>query len=85
MTGKFHGVLIFVIFVVDLPVKKISTHENECLQYIRGAWPKHRVNTANFFSALVSNNRYCHPADGIFITNIILSHAVCQSFFEEVA
>ena len=26
--GNFHGVLIFVIFVVDLAVTKFSTHEN---------------------------------------------------------
>ena len=28
MAGNFHGVLIFVIFVVDLAVTKITTHEN---------------------------------------------------------
>ena len=28
MAGNFHGVLIFIIFVVDLAVMKISTHEN---------------------------------------------------------
>ena len=28
MAGNFRGVLIFVIFVVDLAVMKISTHEN---------------------------------------------------------
>ena len=28
MAGNFRGVLIFVIFVVDLAVAKISTHEN---------------------------------------------------------
>ena len=28
MAGNFRGVLIFVIFVVDLAVTKISTHEN---------------------------------------------------------
>ena len=27
MAGNFRGVLIFVIFVVDLAVTKISTHE----------------------------------------------------------
>ena len=28
MAGNFRGVLIFVIFVVDVAVTKISTHEN---------------------------------------------------------
>ncbi len=28
MAGNFRGVLIFVIFVVDLAVTRISTHEN---------------------------------------------------------
>ena len=28
MAGNFRGVLIFVIFVVDLAVTKFSTHEN---------------------------------------------------------
>ena len=28
MAGNFRGVLIFVIFVVDSAVTKISTHEN---------------------------------------------------------
>jgi hypothetical protein len=37
------------------------------------------------FSVLVSNNRYCHPADGVFVTNTVLSHAVCPNFFAEVA
>ena len=27
MTGNFHGTLIFVIFVIDIAVTKISTHE----------------------------------------------------------
>ena len=27
-----HGVLIFIIFVVDLAVTNFSTHENKCLQ-----------------------------------------------------
>jgi hypothetical protein len=44
---------------------------------IMEAWPT--------FSVLVSNNRYCHPADGVFVTNIVLSHAICPSFFAEDA
>jgi hypothetical protein len=37
------------------------------------------------FSVLVSNNHYYHPADGVFVTNTVLSHAICPSFFAEVA
>jgi hypothetical protein len=33
---------------------------------------------------LASNNRYCHPADGILDTNIILlSHAICSSYLQK--
>ena len=35
------------------------------------------------FSVLVTINHYCHPADGVFITNIVLSHAICPSFFAD--
>ena len=31
MAGNFRGVLIFVIFMVDLAVTKFSTHKNKCL------------------------------------------------------
>jgi hypothetical protein len=31
------------------------------------------------------SNRYCHPADGVFETNILQFHAICPSFFAEVA
>ena len=30
-------------------------------------------------SSIVSNNSHCHPADSIFDTNILLSHAICPS------
>ena len=46
MPANFRGVLILVIFVVDLAVTKFfSTYENECLGYARvhddgrGRWP----------------------------------------------
>ena len=29
---------------------------------------------------LTSNSSHCHPADGIFDNNILLSHAICPSF-----
>jgi hypothetical protein len=36
-------------------------------------------------SVLLSNNRYYHSPDGVFITNTILSHTICPSFHAEVA
>ncbi len=32
-----------------------------------------------------SDNCYCHPADGVFVTNIIQSHVIHPSLFAEVA
>jgi hypothetical protein len=46
---------------------------------------KNIVEAQPTFSALVSNNRYYHPADGMFVTNIVLSHAICLNFFAEMA
>jgi hypothetical protein len=34
---------------------------------------------------LTSNDRYYHPADGVFNYNIVLAHAICPNFFAEVA
>jgi hypothetical protein len=47
---------------------------------------KNMVEVQPIFSVLVRNNGYCHPADGIFVTNIniVLSHAICPSFYVEV-
>ena len=30
-------------------------------------------------SSIASNSSHCHPADGVFDTNILLSHAICPS------
>ena len=53
MTGNFCEVLIFVIFMVDLAVMKISTHKNlflysnsELARMEAGAWPKHHGSMA---------------------------------------
>jgi hypothetical protein len=32
---------------------------------------------------LASNNHYCHPADGVFDTDILLSHAISPSFMQK--
>ena len=37
IAGKLRGVLIFVIFVVELVVTKFSTHENKCYPDVRAA------------------------------------------------
>jgi hypothetical protein len=37
--------------------------------YIRGV----AKNIVEAQPMLVSNNRYCHPVDGVFVTNIILA------------
>jgi hypothetical protein len=57
----------------------VSTDEGQG-QTHRGSW-KH----GHLFSVLASNNRYCHPADGVFDANILPSHAICLSLFAEVA
>ena len=33
------------------------------------------------FPVLASNSSHCHPADGVFDTNILLSHAICPSVY----
>ena len=35
---------------------------------------------------VIASNHYCDPADGIFITNILLPYtdAICPSFFPEM-
>jgi hypothetical protein len=67
MACIFCGVLIFIIFVVDLQSQKISPTESNAYRIYERCGQKHRGSTANFFS-VVSNNRYCYPADGVFIT-----------------
>jgi hypothetical protein len=84
MAGNFRGVLIFVIFVVDLQSRNFHPRKLMPNVYTRGV-AKNIVEARPTFSLLVSNNRYCHPVDGVFITNIGLSHAVCPNFFAKVA
>ena len=83
MMGNFHGVLIFVIFVVDLAVTKFSHPQKLIPTVIResmmmgmatnivAAWPTLPI--------LASNSSHCHPADSVFDTNIFLSHAIYPS------
>ena len=81
MVGNFRGVLIFVIFVVDLAVTNFSTHENKFLRWYGimrvhddGRGHKHHgsaANTFQYWQAIVAT------ADSVFDTNILLSHAIC--------
>jgi hypothetical protein len=87
MAGNFRGVLIFVIFVVDCSHENFHPRKLMPTVYTRGM-TKNIVEARTTFSVLhvvIGNNRYCHPADGVFVTNIVLSHTVCPSFFAEVA
>jgi hypothetical protein len=80
--------LILVIFVVDLAVMKISTHENySAYRYVsidEGRGQKHGGSVATCSLCLASNNRYGHPADGIFDTNILLSHVEVARISSEI-
>ena len=38
---------------------------------IEGAWPKASWKPGQLFSVFAGNDRYCHPADGIFDNNIL--------------
>jgi hypothetical protein len=80
MAGNFRGVLI-VIIVVDLQSQNFHPRKINAYIINEGRGQKHHGSAANF----LSNNHYCHPIDGIFVTNIILSHAICLSFFTEMA
>jgi hypothetical protein len=73
MASNFHGVLIFVIFVVDLQSRKFPpTKINAYLIYERrGQKHLHHYST------------YCHPVDGVFVTNIVLSHTICPNFLQK--
>jgi hypothetical protein len=79
MADNFHGVLIFVIFVVDLAVTKINAYSilyERCAKNIVEAWPTF------FFQATIAT---IHPADGVDLHhNIVLSHVICPSFFAKM-
>ena len=73
MAGNFRGVLIFVIFVVDLAITKFSHPCTKINAYgdmvlcesmmmgvattIVAAWPT--------LSSIASNSSHCHPADTV--------------------
>jgi hypothetical protein len=61
MASNFHGVLIFVIFVVDLQSRKFPPTKINAYPYIREAWPK---TSASLLSLLSSSwwrlrHKYC--------------------------
>ena len=83
IAGNFHGVLIFVTFVVDLAVMKFS-HPRKlkptviCKSMMMGV--AKNIVAARHFPVLASNSSHCHSADGVFDTNILLSQAIYPSF-----
>ena len=80
MVGIFRGVLIFVIFVVDLAGTKFS-HPRKLIPTMIWwwAWPQTSWQRGQHFPILASNSSHCHPADSVFDTDILLSHAFCPS------
>ena len=81
MAGNFRGVLIFIIFVVDLAVTKFS-HPKKlmptviwyCVSPWWWAWPQTSWQHGRHFPVLASNSSHYHPADSVFNTNINSSH-----------
>ena len=75
MAGNFCGVLIFVIFVVDLPVTKFS-HPRKLIPTVTVICEFMMMGVAtNIVAArptLSSIGSYCYLADGLFDTNILL-------------
>ena len=43
------------------------------------AWPQTSRQRGQYFPVLASNSSHCHPADSVFDTDILLSHAFCPS------
>ena len=91
MADNFRGVLIFVIFVVDLAVTKFSHPQKlmptvTCMQvHDDGRGQKHTLwQRGQHFPVLASNSSHCHPADSVFDTNILLSHAFYSSLCREL-
>ena len=82
MAGNFRGVLIFIIFMVDLAVTKFS-HPRKlmptlCESLMMGV-ATNIVAARPTLSSIASNSTHCHPADRSSILNILLSHAFCPS------
>ena len=43
------------------------------------AWPQTLWECGKHFPVLAIKSSHCHPADSVFDTNILLSHAICPS------
>ena len=88
MVGNFRGVLIFVIFVVDLAVTKFF-HPRKlmpggdmvlCESMMMGV-ATNIVAARPILSSIASNSNHYHPADSIFDTDnfFYLDHAIRPS------
>ena len=80
MAGNFRGVLIFVIFAVDLAVTKFFHPQKLmpklCKSMMMGAATNivaapiiMDLQRGQYFPVLASNSIHCHPADSVFDTN----------------
>ena len=81
MAGDFHGVLIFVIFVVDLAVTKFSWVMLTviCESMMMGVATNIVAARPTLSSISKQYSSHCRPADSVFDTNILVSHATCPS------
>ena len=78
MADNFRGVLIFVIFVVDLhdlesrnfPPTKINAYGDMvlCESTMMGVATNIVAARPTFSSNIASNSSHCHPADSVFDT-----------------
>ena len=84
MAGNFRGVLIFVIFVVDLaarnfPTTKINVFGDMVLCECTMMGMATNMAVQPTLPSVSKNSSHCHPADSVFDTNILLSRAICPS------
>ena len=77
----------FCYFLLSMTEQSRNFHPRKLMptvqirKYRWGAWPKTLWKRSHLLSVLASNNRYCHPADGVL--NILASHPIY--FLAEVA
>ena len=85
MAGNFRGVLISLFSWLtwqsrNFPPTKINAYGDMvlCESMMMGV-ATNIVAVWLTLSSMASNSSHCHPADSVFDTNILLSHAICVS------
>ena len=74
MVGNIRGVPNFIIFC-----DWFGSHNGDNMWLDRWwEWPRILWPRGQLFSVLASNSSHCHPADGVFDTNILLSPVIVQ-------